>query len=359
MNIVFVIGVLGNGGAERVIANISNELVKLNWDVNIITIYGNQKDYELNTRVNVIPIMCKSRLRFFRPLERIKSIRNVIKKINPTVVVSFLTDVNIHVISAMCWENTKLVVCERNDPNNDPESKIIRNIRDFLYKKVHYAVFQTPDAMQYFKNILPKNSICEIIPNPIKAELPTYIKEQDSFTFVTACRLAKQKNLYMMIDAINQLIDKGYNCKLEIYGIGPLKLELESYINKINKSNYIFLNGFSKDIHNIMAKSSVFLITSDYEGISNSMLEALAIGIPVIATDCPIGGARLYIKNGINGFLIPCKDVDALVEKLEFSINNRDAVVQMGEKATSIKKDLSVNVITEKWDDYLKSIINS
>ena len=356
MKLVFVIGIMGNGGAERVIANLSNAFTDWGWKIHIVTIYGNRQEYSLNDGIQVHSILCKSRFRIFRLLERIRLIRKIVKSISPDFAISFLADVNIHVIVALIGLKSKLIICERNDPNRDPSNKWIRKLRNLLYTRVKNAVFQTQDALKYFHGILPPDAKVAIIPNPIKKDLPTYNIIENHKRFITACRLNEQKNLYMMIEAFAKVIRNGYNYTLEIYGEGPMKEELQEYINKLEMKSHISLCGFSHEIHNIMATSAGFVISSDYEGISNSMLEALAIGVPVIATDCPIGGARMYVKNGKTGHLVPCGDVDSLVEAIEDVINRRQEAIEMGKNATVLKRTLDSQEIAKDWKAFIDSI---
>ena len=355
--ITFVIGILGKGGAERVIVNLANAFVKYGWQIDIITIYGDRQDYVLDENIRVTPILCKCPIRILRPFERFIEIRKNIKKIKPNLVVSFLADVNIHVIVSLLGVRQKLIVSERNDPQSDPEQKWMRKLRDKLYTRADGAVFQTEDAKAYFKSILTGNTTTTIIPNPIKEGLPYYNKMTKSNHFITACRLNKQKNLPLMIDAMGKLIEEGYECELDIYGDGILHEEIQSYIQNKHLDRYIHLCGFSKNIHEKMKDALGFVISSDYEGISNSMLEALAIGIPVIATDCPVGGARMYLKNNVCGYLVPCRDVNRLADAMCSVLINRDEAIQRGENATEIRKILDPVLIADQWRKYLMQFL--
>lgn len=354
--IVFVIGIMGNGGAERVIANLSNLFSLKEYEIDIITIFGNRQDYKLNNKVKIHSIICKNKIKLFRPFERIFSIRKIIKEINPDVVVSFLADINIHTILAMKGLKTKLIVSERNDPRNDPQQSWIRKMRDIVYKKVDGIVFQTLDAKEYFDKILSQKVKVEIIENPLKENLPFYEGIKESTEFITACRLNPQKNLYLMLDSIKKVNDEGISCSLKIYGDGPLRNELNHYIVNNNLSSVVTLCGFEKNIHEKMKIATGFIISSDYEGISNSMLEALAIGTPVIATDCPVGGARMYIKNGVSGYLVPCRNLDLLTEAIKNVLLDRKNAIQMGKNATLIRKRLDVKVIADKWLEFIKYV---
>ena len=354
--IVFVIGIMGKGGAERVVAAIANELVKMKIRVRIITLYGNRQDYKLNERIELVPVFCKCKVRAVRPLERIKILRTVIKEFNPDCIISFLADVNIHTILANTRNRIPLIVSERNDPKQDPEKKWQRKLRDILYKKADGYVFQTEEAKQYFEKIIYRKDCFAIIPNPITPDLP-YHKQIDNKRLITACRLNKQKNIPLMIDAVGDLIEEGFLCKLDIFGDGVLYDELKGYIEQKHLEKYVFLKGFTHDIYRQMAESVAFIITSNYEGISNSMLEALAIGIPVISTDCPVGGARMFIKDGKNGFLVPVGNKECVKEKIKWVLNNPKQAEILGQNAICIRKQLDINVITNQWFNFILQIV--
>src|SRR5699024_3518718 len=132
-------------------------------------------------------------------------------------------------------------------------------------------------------------------PNPVNSNLPTWIKSFENKTIITACRLIELKNIPMLIEAFEDLrkVLPGY--KLKVFGEGPLKNELIESVRSLGLSEEITFPGFTTSIYNEMSKASLFVISSNYEGTSNSMLEAMAIGVPVISTDSPIGGARMFI----------------------------------------------------------------
>jgi GalNAc-alpha-(1->4)-GalNAc-alpha-(1->3)-diNAcBac-PP-undecaprenol alpha-1,4-N-acetyl-D-galactosaminyltransferase len=353
MRLIFIVSILGNGGAERVVVNLSNYLVELGIDVSIITIYGSRKDYVIDERIKHIPIVCKSQLRLMRPIERLKKLRNIVKVINPNVVISFLADVNIHTLISLAGTSYKVLVSERNDPQRDPKKKWMRSLRDQLYKKAGGIVFQTEYAKSYFINKVPERIPQVIIANPIKQGLPHYIGCEEGTIFITACRLNKQKNLHLMINSVKRVLDSGYECFLNIYGEGPMRQELEAYINSVGLDERVRLCGFSDSIHEKMAEATAFIISSDFEGISNSMLEALAIGIPVIATDCPVGGARQYILNEVNGYLVPCRDVDSMSKAMIDVIENPAKAIDMGKEATKIREIISTKNIAAQWMDFI------
>ncbi|MBE7037235.1 MAG: glycosyltransferase family 4 protein [Ruminococcaceae bacterium] len=357
LKVAFVIGTMGNGGAERVIAALANELASNGAEVRIITIYGNRQHYALADGVEMFPVSFKANLRLLRPVERIKAIRKAITDFKPDSVVSFLADVNIHTILACRGLSVPIIVSERNDPTKSPRQAWLRKLRNSLYKKAHGLVFQTPDAASYFVPYLKANNKTTIIPNPLTPNLPVYEHDEANTRLITACRLNEQKNLPMMIDAIAELKESGLLLSLDIFGEGPLRNSLQQRIEARNATDYIKLRGFSKDIHREMAQSACFVISSDYEGISNSMLEALAIGVPVVATDCPVGGARMFIQNGETGYLVPVGDKEAFKRAISDVMENREKARAMGHSAMALRNTLDVTAITRQWTEFISAVL--
>ena len=355
--VLFVIGILGNGGAERVIAALANRLIENNVEVGIVTIYSTRQDYALNSKIELKHIVANNKIKIIRPIERVTKLRDYIKYYNPDCVVSFLADVNIHTILACRYSNIPLIVSERNDPYQDPEQKIIRKMRDFLYNKVDGLVLQTNDAKQYFDLKIAKNFSRTVIANPLTPNLSYFKQGIVHNRMITACRLNSQKNLKMMINAIKNVNKSGIDCYLDIYGDGPLRDELQNYINKNDIEDKVHLKGFSKNIHDEMINSKGFLISSNYEGISNSMLEALAIGIPVVATDCPIGGAKMFIKNKKNGWLTSVGNEKEFTSAITELLSNYNKAIDMGKEATKIRDILDVDIICQEWMNFINGVI--
>lgn len=352
--ILFVIGVLSNGGAERVISILAKEFCELGYEVSIVTIYGDKNDYMLDKRVNVYPILHKSKNKLIRFGELIHKTRKLIKMINPDLIISFVAIVNIYTILSNAFLGNKLIVSERNDPFQNPENKLIRHLRDFLYRFVDGLVFQTNDAKKYFPYSIQKKGT--IISNPIKPNLPFWNGNIENKTIITACRLSRQKNLPMLINAFSKIKKDFPDYKLKIFGVGELRNELLNLISGMGLEKDVLLPGFSNDIHNEMVNSSLFVISSNYEGISNSMLEALAIGVPVISTDAPIGGAKMFINNNENGLLTKVGDAEELANAMKKILSDKDFAKQLSRSSLKIREELSRGEITKMWSEYMANI---
>ena len=351
---MFVIGVLSNGGAERVISVLAKELCDMGYEVDIVTIYGDKNDYIDDERIHIHPLSHSFKNKALRSMEIIQKVRKLIKKREVEIVISFAAKINLYAILACFFLKTKLIVSERNDPYQNPENWFVRKLRDVLYRFSDGFVFQTKDAMEYFPVQIQKNGV--IISNPIKSDLPHWDKNSSEKTIITACRLDKQKNLPMLIKAFATFQEEYPDYKLKIFGAGPLREKLLNQIDELKLKDKISLPGFSHSIHNEMVKSDLFIITSNYEGISNSMLEALAIGVPVISTDSPIGGAKMFIKNNENGLLIKVKDIDKLVIAMKNVLTDKNFAIRLSNEAVKIRTELSSERIAQEWIMFIDQI---
>ena len=99
----------------------------------------------------------------------------------------------------------------------------------------------------------------------------------------------------------------------------------------------------------------MYVLSSDYEGISNSLLEAMAIGLPVIATDCPCGGCRLCIENEKNGLLVPVGDDKAMAEAMGRIAAEPKKADSMGKTASKIAERFSIRHISGEWIALIKA----
>ncbi|QCJ44760.1 glycosyltransferase family 4 protein [Bacillus sp. S3] len=348
INIIFVTGYMANGGAERVISVIANGLVNKGYSVSILAILGDKQDYEISKRVNYIPFIENSNNQLIRVIKRLMFIRGHINKSKHTIVISFMAQINVYAIVANFFNNAKLIVSERNDPNQDPNSKMLRGIRDFLYNFVKGIVFQTPDAQKYFSKKIQGKSF--LIPNPLSEKLPKPFIGKRRKVIVTATRLSEQKNLKLLLDSFYKIQLEFPEYILEIYGEGPLKEELISYSDELNIKDKVVFKGFSRNLHEDILDASIFVLPSNYEGISNSLIEALALGIPVISTDHPIGGAKMYIKPDNNGLLVPIRDTEALYLAMKKIIDNPSLGNMYSENAVKIRSELEIEKIISKWE---------
>ena len=151
----------------------------------------------------------------------------------------------------------------------------------------------------------------------------------------------------MLIDAFS-IFEKEYpDYTLHFYGKGPLEKELINQVKQLELENKVVFHGFSTKVDEEIRESSMFVLSSNYEGVSNSMVEALALGIPAIATDCPIGGCKMYIKHGENGLLVPVGDEKALAEAMKNVAADPELAKKMSQNARKVREEYSIQRIAD------------
>lgn len=355
--IAFVSANLEMGGIERVVNNLSNKLVEKGYDISIITTKDNKCDYIIDGSIKRFQLPHNENSNhIIRILKKIKYFRDIVKKEEFDVMLSFGSYVTMFAVIASIFTKTKLISSERTDPRSAPENRIVRVLRNCFYYVPDRLVFQTEEARAYFYNGIRKKGI--IIPNPINDNLPERFVGERKKEIVNFCRLTKQKNIPLLIDSFNLFHRKHKDYKLIIYGEGKLKDELLSLIDTLHLNNYVVIESFKTNIHELIIDSSMFVSSSDYEGISNSMLEALGIGLPTICTDCPVGGGRMFIKSYENGILVPVNDKQALYNAMCYVVENPEETEKMSEKAIEIKEVINLEKICDKWIECIEGVKN-
>lgn len=343
-NIVFISVGLSGGGSERVMSVLANKFVDKGMKVTFLLLKYDKVDYQLDNRIKIKKFIFSEGKKI---IDQIRFIRSEVKKRNNCTVISFFTYQSFITLIATLGLKCKVIVSERNDPRKTVANRKVNLIRNFLYRFSNNVVFQTRDAVSLFPNYIQKKSV--VISNPLKENLPQHYIGKRSKRFVAFSRLNKQKNIYMMIDACKKVFSIYDEYYLDIYGVGELKNDLEEYVKICGLTNKVKFKGFKKNIHEEIIDATAFLSSSDYEGVSNSMIEAMAIGLPCICTDCPIGGARMFINHNENGFLVEVNNSDDMANYMKKIIENSYLRDIFSKNAIKIKKELSSDKITKEW----------
>lgn len=342
---IFIIGALSFGGAERVICNIANKLAEIGDEVVLIAVHNRESAYSIDERVRVI-----NGLSGKRPLSKLITLRRIVKEEKPKATLSFLTHINLFAILATLGVDTRLVISERNDPAREPKNLVRRLMRKFLYPLSDGFAFQTEQAKDFFSKYIQDRST--IIPNPVfvdAVEMPKTRKKK----IVNVGRLVHQKrqdDLIRTFKIINEIFP---DYTLDIFGEGPEKENLNSLIKSLKLEHAVSLKGSVKNLHDQIKDASIFVLTSDFEGMPNALMEAMALGIPCISTDCPVGGPRELIRHMENGLLVPVSDKKELVKAIELLIKNKQRQEKFSNESIKVLEDYSLEKISTQWREFL------
>ena len=384
--ITFLIKVMNGGGAERVISLLTKSMIERGYEVNLILThqkkeYADLKGIDSNIKTLSLEdemVSCqeqrwKANLHMFyarclgkvgksedssihkyyaRNYKKISWLKEYFKNHNTSIIVAFLYD-SIFLTMLSKTVDNKLIISERGDPQQSVASKTTMAFLHKMFPKADHIVFQSPDVSKwYMDNMGVKGTV---IFNPIKNELPERYDGTRRKRIVNFCRISKEKNLELLINAYARLKKEYPIYELYIYG-NVVDDVTKDYLYKINSliiekglCDCIHLLPARKDIHLEIKDYSIYVSSSNFEGMSNSMLEAMAIGLPCVCTDCPAGGARAVIKDRENGILVPINDEEKMYLAMKEVLENPELADKMSRNAVKIREAQSLDNIIEKW----------
>ena len=341
---------LSDGGAERVASMLANYYDSMGCRVLYIAINSDKKEYPLNKSIDYEFVDAGEKKGLVALMYRSLEIKRRVKAFHADVAVSFIE----HELIPLVLSDIPVIPSLRNDPKSTERGMLLKQIRNFNYTHSYKVIFQTQGAKMYFDSKIQKKGV--IIRNPLKDNLPYWNEGQHKKVFMTACRINAQKNIPMLIKAFEQFHEEFPEYILEIYGKGPESYleELRQLCNELKIQDSVFFKGHSTEIHKKMTEAEAFLLTSNYEGLSNAMLEAMAIGVPCICTDCPPGGAKEMMESRKAGILIPVGDVTALVQAMRQVAESSEYRKQLSSREKYIREELAKDKIYDQWSDVLE-----
>ncbi len=329
---MFVTRTLTGGGAERFIATFSSYLADLGHEVYVVSYEKSPNDYELSGNVNAIYLK-ERKENLYRKLMRIVDLRRIIIKHKPDVVIPFINTVMFCARLATLLTPSKLVFTVRVSPWHRGGSGVSMFLEDLVSRHSDAIMVQTKEQGEFFAERY-QNKIF-VVPNPVNQKFVNTQKEtyRDKITRLTmAGRLDRQKNYPLAIRCFSELHAQYPDLKLEIYGDGGEYDNLRKLINDVQLGNSCRLMGRCDHIERVLADTDLFLMSSDYEGMPNALMEAMTVGVPCISSDCRTGPKDLIIP-GETGMLFETGDQDGLRDAVRLLIEDPHLAEQLGTNA--------------------------
>ncbi len=340
--IVFVVPNMVGGGTERVVALFANELVSRGYETAVMLFAGNEVVYTLDKRIEVVMLGEKSDGNFWIRIKRILNMRRYYKANKGCYIFGFSVMGTVFSVIAAAGIPHRLLVSERSDPRKMSHQKL----RNWAYQKAEKLLFQTEEVITFFPEKIRQKSV--VVPNPVPHEIPEAFTGVKKKRIVSVGRLERVKNHKLLINAFAEFLQRFPDYELHLFGIGELEQDLKEQVKNLGIEKQVCFRGFSKQVKEEIRDSAMFVLSSDYEGISNSMIEALAMGIPVISTDCPVGGSRAYIEDGRNGLLVPVGDQKAMTRAMERIAENPEFARELSENGVKIKETYGLSQIVDQ-----------
>ena len=287
----------------------------------------------------------------------IHAIREMMCEKPEMTVVVFLQPAIPIVLLAVRDLPNKVIISERCDPNRLMKKRYGKAFIEKYYERANAAVFQTEEAKAVYPANVSKKGC--VIFNPLKDKLPEPFQGCRNHVITTFCRISEQKNLPILLEAF-YLLHKDYpEYQLKIIGDAPNEEgkrvvdDIKKRIEELDLEGKVSLLPFSKNVHEEILEDAMYVNSSDYEGISNAMLEAMAIGMPVVCTDCPIGGAHATIQHEVNGMLVPVRDAQAMYLAMKKIIEDEELARRISSNAAKLRETLSLENIAKQWMELL------
>ena len=360
--VIFHLNCLEQGGAERVVTTLANYLVNDGYEVIIATEWTADNEFTIDEKIRRVHVGLTEKQEksthgmtvFFR----VKNLRTLLIKEKPDIVIAFARKAIYRALQATLFTKIPVITAVRTDPYIHYVGKINRMMNLLFFPRAAGNVFQTQGAKVFFSKRIQKHS--RIILNPINDK---YIgvpePAQRRKAVVQSGRLVDFKNQLMLIDAFETVHERHPDYKLEIYGgdsrDGTKEL-LEESIKAKNAGDHIFLMGASDTLETQLYDAALFAFSSDWEGLPNALMEAMALGLPTVATDCPCGGPKTLIQDGVNGLLVPIKNVQAMAEGMLKLIEDEELAERLGREARKIGDLANTKAICDQWKEYIEEL---
>lgn len=357
-HIMHLIESLEFGGAEKVVVHLANRLCKDNQVSICLTKRNGELVSELNSNIKVYSLNSPEGNDYSLP----GKLRKLLRENHVDILNSH--DWGVFIESALAvrkLKTVKLVHTVHGPYTNYPDGisskfKIkLRHIAENYLSRYVYKMITVSDSIKEYiiRDININKNIISTIHNGIDDIGDTFESKSNNkgnyiIKLVTVGRLAKVKNYKLLLTALKITLKTASNFHLTIVGDGPEKKELIQYCDSLELNQYVTFLGFRRDIKDILASNDVFVMSSNYEGISIALLESMSLSMPSIATS--VGGIPETILNGETGFLVPSNDEIAYAKRLVKILKNPNLIPILGRNARELFiKEFNSNVVLSKY----------
>jgi glycosyltransferase involved in cell wall biosynthesis len=363
MRILFFIPSLDGGGAERVTAALANYWASRGWDVTLVTLESTSVDrYPVRQEIRRVALGLTSTSSsvvdgLVENSRRIGALRRVLRELRPDVAVALMSTCSVLLGCAAAGITGVVTIgAERVYPPLMPLGRGWGWMRSRTYRFLDTVVVQTEKTAEWVRRHTNAARIA-VIPNAVQWPLPDTpprvspdsVGRPGNRRLVAAGRLEHQKGFDLLIDAFAEIAPSVPEWELCIAGAGSLRGELERHIRAANLEDRVFLAGRVGNMADWYETSDAFVTSSRFEGFPNTLLEAMAYGLPVVAFDCDTGPSDI-IAHEENGLLVPVGDRVALARTLKRLLSDQDLRQALRERAVDVRTRFSFEAIAGQWE---------
>lgn len=369
MRIVFIISSLSSGGAERVTVNLANHWAAKGWEITIITFAGRHLDfYELNHSINRIELnlaaMSSNMTTFIsKNLRRLRALRQILADHQPDFALSMMSEANVLLAMAtLGMPNLCAIGSERTYPPQTRLGTIRGTLRRYTYGQLAAVIALTQECAAWLKvhtNVRRVAVIPNAVPWPMPGQVPRIdpglVCSPDRKLLLAVGRLSSEKNCAVLLDVFSRLSANHPGWDLVFIGEGPERQAMESKVKAFGLNGRVFLPGRAGNVGEWYERSNIYVMTSRFEGFPNSLVEAMAHGLPAVSFDCDTG-PRDIIRHEIDGLLIPPGDLNELTAALGRLMGDDFLRKEYAARATDVRHRFSMERIAEMWEKLFMEI---
>lgn len=361
MRIVLFAMTMNKGGAEHVISTLCNFGIKKNHEMHIVTCIQGDSAYELDAKVIkhdgfITFDEYKTRNKLLTLPTLCNRYMDLMTQIDPDIIISFLPEPCM--ITELCKKKVgkPIIGAERSNPYFQYRSFVYRILVETLYPRSDGFVFQTEGAKAFFSKKLQEKSV--VIGNPVSIGSSTIrVDENRKKEIVSVGRFVRQKNYPLLIKAFRLVLEKQPDYVLKIYGKVDEALGIRELCKELGISDRVYFMGQVDHVEEQIRDASVYVLSSISEGMPNALMEAMALGLPVVATDCPSGGPRQLITHGENGLLVRNDDEEALASGVLRILDDEKLAQKLSTNAKKITDEYSIDKICVQWMNYIEKVM--
>ena len=349
MKILFFNANIDYAGASKMMVDVANSLSQKH-EVAFLTFRSSEVTQNLSSRVNyVFDPLFKFKFKPIEMLGQIKALKKYLVVNEIDLIIAFLNPSNYMAIMAAFGTKTKVLLSERGDPTlRHKNRRVFRKFIKTMICKADAYVFQSEGACNAYP--LHCRSKGEIIVNAIpNVTYPDYNPDNAKNIISVARFETIQKRQDVLVKAFAEFSAKHPEYVLKLVGDGPNENEIKQLVDSMGLGKKVEFLGARKDVLELLSKSTMFVLSSDYEGLPNALLEAMAVGVPSISTDCSPGGARMIIEDGVNGLIVPCGDEKTLSDAMSLLADNEEMRNEFSEKAVYVKEKFNYKKVEAQW----------
>ncbi len=367
-NVFVLLSSLGSGGAERVAVGLANAWAQRSMQVTLMPTHSNfdgSSFYAIDERVNVRPLVEPGRTgrvgeKYWGFFARLYRLRRLLVRARADVVVAFLPNVNIATILATTGTGIPSVVGERSDPSIQPMGAFWRFACWALYRFANALTVQTSAVARKIPSTFGGVRRIEVMPNPLPAGLLAHEHRPDRDAqrrvLLSLGRLAPEKQVGQIIDVFSRLAVEHADWDLHVYGEGTLEAQLRDQVAALGLQERVSFKGPTRQPWLAMEDADLFVMNSRFEGFPNALLEAMGVGLPCVAADCP-SGPREISREGQDALLFAPDDLDTMRRHLHTLMDDIAARERLGRQArTSVSQRYSLESVLARWDSLLSTV---